>query len=78
MLFVIFVPLLLVFAGLSNFLRVISLAGGVFLSLQYVLIALVGQRVLQFRGAKKTFLNFIVLVFLFAVVYEVYFFIIAD
>lgn len=73
---VIFLPPLLVFSGLSNFLKVIGLAGGVFLALQYVLIVLVGRRVLGLGGAEKFFYNLVVVAFLLAAVYEFYYFVV--
>lgn len=74
--FVLLVPITLVILGLNNFLRVLGLVGGVFLSLQYLLILLVGGRVLRFGGLKKFFVNFISLIFVAAAVYEVYYFIV--
>lgn len=71
---VVFTPLILVIIGLSSFLKVIGLAGGVFLGLQYVLIILVGKKVLQFSGGKKFLSNLLIAVFLLAAVYEVYYF----
>lgn len=75
---VVFAPLALVLAGLNNFLGAVGLTGGIFASLQYVLIVLVAQRVLRLRGIKNFLSNLIVVVFLLAAVYEVYFFFIAD
>lgn len=73
---VVFLPPLLMLGGLSSFLKVIGLAGGVFLAMQYVLIVLVGRRVLGFGGAEKFFYNLVIGVFLLAAVYELYYFIV--
>lgn len=74
---VILLPLMLVLLGLSDFLKVIGLAGGVFLSLQYILIILVGKRVLGLHGAEKIFYNLIIVAFILAAVYELYYFVIS-
>lgn len=73
---VIFLPPILLFLGLNNFSRVIGLVGGVFLTLQYLLIILVGKKVLEIRGAKGLFLNLLSFVFILAAVYEVYYFVV--
>ncbi|MEK9179873.1 MAG: aromatic amino acid transport family protein [Patescibacteria group bacterium] len=72
----VFLPPLLVLSGFSNFLKVIGLAGGVFLALQYVLIVLVGKRVLGLSGVEKFFYNLVIAAFLLAAVYEFYYFIV--
>jgi len=74
----IFLPLLLVLGGLDSFLRVVGLAGGVFLAIQYILIGLVAGKVLALRGAAKVFLNILIAVFALAAVYEFYYFVAAD
>lgn len=74
LLFVVFLPLILVMAGFSNFLKVVGLAGGVFLSLQYLIIVLVGKKVLRLTGVKKFLANSVLLVFALAAVYEIYHF----
>lgn len=76
LLLVVFLPPALVISGLSNFLKVIGLAGGVFLALQYVLIVLVGRRVLGFSGAERFFYNLVIGAFLLAAVYELYYFVV--
>ncbi len=70
-------PLALVYLGLNNFANVIGLTGGVFLSLQYLLIILVGKKVLQIGGVKRILLNVISLVFILAAIYGVYYFIVS-
>lgn len=73
---VLFLPLILLAMGANNFLKIIGLVGGVFLSLQYLLIIFVGKKILNPTGIKKFFLNFISLVFILAAVYEIYYFIV--
>ncbi|MDP2598762.1 MAG: aromatic amino acid transport family protein [Candidatus Liptonbacteria bacterium] len=73
---VLFLPPLLIVFGLNNFLRAVGLAGGVFLSLQYLLIILVSQKALKLRGLKKLLVGSIAILFLLAAVYEVYYFVI--
>lgn len=70
------VPILLLAAGLNNFLGVLSLAGGVFVSIQYFVILLVGLKVLKPVGAAKAGFILSSVIFAFAAVYEIYYFII--
>lgn len=65
-------PLVLVLAGLDNFLTAVGLAGGVFLSAQYLFIVLVARKVLVARGVARLALNLVAAVFFLAAVYEVY------
>ncbi len=74
--FVAFAPLILVFAGLDDFLKVVGLAGGVFLSLQYLLILLVARRVLRLPGFQNSALSVASLVFILGAIYEVYYFVV--
>ncbi len=76
LLLVIFVPILLVIFGLNNFFKVIGLAGGVFLGLEYLLIVLIGKSVLRPAGLENFILNLLALVFTAAAVYEIYYFVI--
>lgn len=76
LLFAVFMPPILLLLGFNNFLSVIGLAGGVFLALQYVLIVLVGKRVLKLKGKENLFFNGIIAAFLLAAVYEAYYFIV--
>ncbi len=71
---VFFAPIVLLLMGFDDFLRVVGLAGGVFLALQYLFIALAGERALALRGAKKFFLRCIAAVFVVAAISEVYYF----
>lgn len=69
-------PPLLVILGFRNFLSILGFAGGVFLSLQYVLIILVSEKALRFAGLKRFLLYLVSLVFILGAVYEVYYFIV--
>ncbi len=71
---VIVLPLLLFLSGFFNFLGVISLVGGVFLALQYVFIILVSKKILKLSGLKNFFADLLLLVFMSAAIYEVYYF----
>jgi hypothetical protein len=66
---VLFAPILLVAVGIRDFLSVVSVAGGVFLGLQYVLILLIARRALRARGV--TFI-FPALAFAGAALYELW------
>jgi amino acid permease len=67
---VVFVPLVLTFAGFQNFLKIVGVAGGLFLSLQYVLIILIGRKVLALTPLKRFLLDILTLVFILAAVYS--------
>jgi len=69
-------PVALVFLGLNNFLLVVGLVGGLFLSLQYLLIVSVGRRALTLSPGRKFFLDLIAAVFVIGAVYEVWTFIV--
>jgi amino acid permease len=71
---VIFLPIILIFLGLNSFARVVGLVGGVFLSTQYLLMILVGKKVLELGRIKSILLYFVSLIFVAAAVYEVYYF----
>lgn len=73
---IVFAPPALVLLGLNNFLAVVGLVGGAFLSLQYLLIISVGRRALKLGTMQKIFLDLIALVFVVAAVYSVYQFIV--
>ncbi len=73
---VVLFPPALVLLGFNNFLAVVGLVGGAFLSLQYLLIISVGRRALKLSVTQKIFLDAIALVFVVAVVYSVYSFIV--
>ncbi len=69
---IVFAPLAAVLSGFNNFLAVVSIAGGLFLSVQYLLIIAVGARSLAFSPAQKIFFGIASAVFIFAAVYSVY------
>lgn len=63
-------PLILFGMGFTHFLGVLSLAGGVFVSIQYFIILFVGMKVLKPRGVAKTAFVLLSAVFAFAAVYS--------
>ncbi|MEK7212196.1 MAG: hypothetical protein AAB686_00785 [Patescibacteria group bacterium] len=71
---VLFLPLALVFLGLRDFIKIVGLAGGVFLGLEYLLILMVSQKALNLRGAKMFLVWLLGIIFLLGAVYEVYYF----
>ncbi len=73
---VVCVPILLFTAGLNNFLGVLSLAGGIFVSIQYLVILLVGIKVLKPIGSAKAGFIFSSILFALAAIYEIYYFIV--
>lgn len=73
---VLFLPFLFAFFGVFSFLSAIGLAGGIFLALQYVFIISVSKKVLNLGPMKEFVLNTLVLLFLLAAVYEVYYFVV--
>ncbi len=75
-LLILFLPLTLVLAGFNNFIVVVGLVGGFFLSLQYLFIVLVGRRALALSSWKKLSMDLLALVFTLAAVYEVYYFVV--
>lgn len=70
------IPPLLIVAGVRSFFDAVSVAGGVFLGLQYVLIVLVGIRVLRARGWSALLYALLGGAFLLGAVYELYYFVI--
>lgn len=73
---VVLFPPALVLLGFNNFLMIVGLVGGAFLSLQYLLIISVGRRALELSMSKKIFLDTIAIIFIIAAVYSVYSFIV--
>jgi amino acid permease len=73
---IIFLPIAAVLAGFNNFLEIVSVAGGIFLSAQYCLIISVGRRTLALSNREKILLDVIALVFICAAVYSVYAFVV--
>jgi len=70
---VLFLPLILIALGLRNFLSIIGLAGGVFLGLQYLLIILVGKKVLDLSRRKNFLLNMLAALFVLGAIFEIYY-----
>jgi amino acid permease len=73
---IVFAPLLLVLVGFTNFLVIVGLVGGLFLSTQYLLIVSVGRRALMLSSARKFFLDLTAAAFIIAAVYEVWTFVV--
>jgi hypothetical protein len=69
-------PIACVLAGLNNFLTVIGIVGGVFLSTQYLLIVSVARRALSLSFRKKVLLDFVAIVFAIAAIYQIITFIV--
>lgn len=65
-------PILLLAVGLKDFLTAVGLVGGVFLSLQYVLIIAIAGKVLAIKGRSRFFLITLSAIFVAAAVYEIY------
>ncbi len=74
-LFVLCAPLFLVFIGFNDFLRVVSLVGGIFLSMEYMLLLSVARRVLQLRNPQRIILDALIAIFTLGAVYEIYYFV---
>jgi amino acid permease len=75
-LIIICLPPAVVLSGFNNFILAIGLAGGVFVSMEYLLIIAIAERALVLSVAKKFGLNLIGLVFLAAALYEIVSFIV--
>lgn len=71
---VLFLPISLMFFGIDNFLKAIELTGGLFLSIQYLLIFLISRKILELNLSQKIFLDILTLVFALVAVYEIYYF----
>ena len=69
-------PLAAVLLGFNDFLAVVGLVGGLFVSMEYLLIIGVGRRALTLGMAEKRLLDLAALVFAFAAVYSVYAFVV--
>lgn len=72
----IFLPILLFWAGLNNFLLIISLVGGVFLAIQYVLVVFASEKALNLQGWKSVLAGICGLVFILGAIYEIVYFLI--
>jgi len=73
---VVFIPIILIYLGLRNFIEVIGLVGGVFLALQYLVMIVVGNKVLKPKVGERVFLNILSIIFALAIVYEIYYFVV--
>lgn len=73
---IIFFPAIMIALGFNNFLVVVGIVGGLFLSTQYLLIISVGRRALKLSAGKKFFLDLVAAAFIIAAVYEVWSFIV--
>ncbi len=73
---IIFLPLIAIFAGLHNFLTIISLTGGVFISTQYLLIVSVSRRTLSLSVREKVLMDILSAIFVCAAIYSIYIFIV--
>ena len=69
-------PLLVVLSGFNNFSLIIGLAGGVFISTQYLFIIGVGRHTLPLSKREKILLDFLAAIFLCAVIYEIILFVV--
>jgi len=68
---IIFFPIACVLAGLNNFLVVVGIVGGVFLSTQYLLIVSVGRAALKLSLAQKVALDLVGVIFAAAAIYQI-------
>ena len=75
-LLIIFLPLVVVLSGFNDFLVIVSLAGGVFISTQYLLIVSVGRRTLALSSREKILMDVLSVVFVFSAIYSIYTFIV--
>lgn len=73
---IIFFPIVCVLAGLNNFLTVVGLVGGLFLSTQYLLIIFIGRHALALSPGKKFTVDTIAFIFIVGAVYQVVSFIV--
>jgi hypothetical protein len=73
---IVLMPPLLIALGFDNFLVVVGLVGGLFLSLQYLLIVSVGRRALKLSSVQKFFLDLVSAIFIVAAIYSIYSFIV--
>lgn len=68
---IICLPLAVVLSGFTDFSAIVGLAGGVFISTQYLLILSVGRRALVLSSREKLLLDVLSIIFIAAAVYEV-------
>ncbi|MCS6789132.1 MAG: hypothetical protein NZ484_01010 [Patescibacteria group bacterium] len=74
-LIVFFMPIILFGLDLKDFIKTINLTGGIFLSLQYIFILILIKKLLNLKNYQHILINFLMLIFLGAIIYEIYFFI---
>lgn len=70
---ILFLPYIIILAGLNNFTLLIELVGGVFLAFQYLIIILVACKVLKPRGWRFIALKSLLVVVVLAIVYQFYY-----
>ena len=68
---IVFFPPACILLGLNNFLTVVGIVGGVFLSTQYLLIVSVGRRALKLSLAKNILLDIVAIIFIAAAIYQI-------
>jgi amino acid permease len=73
---VIGIPLAAVFLGFTNFLLIVSVAGGLFVGMQYLLIIIVGRKVLSLSLAQCVALDVMACIFIGAAIYQIALFIV--
>ena len=73
---IVLLPLAAVLSGFNNFLAIIGIAGGIFISTQYLLIISVGRRTLALARREKILLDIVAIVFVCAAVYEIWHFVV--
>jgi hypothetical protein len=64
-------PIALVALGLTNFFETVGIAGGVFLSTEYIVVALVVKNALHLSRGAQWFMNFVIAIFFCAAIYEI-------
>ncbi len=70
---VVFMPYILILVGLDNLIVLIELVGGVFLSLQYLIILFIARRALQLHGLRRIALDILAVAFFLAIAYQFYY-----
>jgi hypothetical protein len=73
---IVLLPLVAVLSGFNDFLAIIGIAGGIFISTQYLLIISVGRRTLSLARREKFLLDVVAIVFMCAAVYEIWHFVV--
>ncbi len=73
---IVLLPLAAVLSGFNNFLAIVGISGGVFISTQYLLIISVGRRTLALSAREKVLLDIVAIVFVCFAVYEIWHFVV--